>query len=134
MTPSARPRGPGEAFVCRRCRAAVGDPMYTGPWGHAPQNVCLDCWVNAFEDRPTRWPRQILALWLVANGHTQTEAARAVGASARTIRNWRVQLARNPARFFLLVRQCEGLGPLRPRGAEPADPAAGRTATGRSPR
>jgi hypothetical protein len=67
------------AFVCARCGEAIGDPAYRGPWGHAPADVCFTCWVNAFEQPPWHWPREVLALWLLANGYTRAEAARLAG-------------------------------------------------------
>lgn len=96
-------------FLCRRCGERIGDAMYTGPAGHAPAEVCFTCWVNAFEDRPKNWPRQVLALWLVANGYTQTQAARRVGASGRTVRQWRMKLAKDPEAFWALMARVDEL-------------------------
>ena len=31
----------------RHDNTTVKDPAYTGPIGHAPQTVCLDCFINA---------------------------------------------------------------------------------------
>ena len=67
------------AFVCVRCGEAIGDPMYRGPAGHAPADVCFTCWVNAFEQPPWHWPREVMALWLLSNGYNRSEAARLAG-------------------------------------------------------
>lgn len=40
------------------------------------------------ERRPAHWDKRVSAAYLRIMGHTQTEAARAVGRSARTIREW----------------------------------------------
>jgi hypothetical protein len=76
------------AFRCVRCGEAIGDPAYRGPCGHAPQSVCFTCWVNAFEQPPWHWPREVLALWFLANGHSRSESARLAGMHRTML--WRV--------------------------------------------
>jgi hypothetical protein len=76
------------AFVCRTCGEAIGDPAYHGPWGHAPAEVCFTCWVNAFEQPPWHWPKEVLVLWMLANGYSRTEAARLAGIGRNTL--WRL--------------------------------------------
>ena len=78
------------AFVCRVCGEAIGDPAYRGPWGHAPSDVCFTCWVNAFEQPPWHWPREVLAVWLLANGYGRREAARISGMGRNSL--WRLLL------------------------------------------
>jgi hypothetical protein len=91
------------AFICRSCGGAVGDPAYCGPWGHAPQDVCFSCWLEAFEQSPRDWPRQVLALWLIANGYTRAQAARRCGVTERTARNWMIHLRKNREEFLELI-------------------------------
>ncbi len=104
--PAAAPPAPpaqaeAYAFRCSLCHEPIGDPLYVGPWGHAPPGVCFTCWVNAFEDRaPRDWGRRMVAVWLMANGYTQTEAAMRVGVRERRIRKWRMRLAKNPLAFL----------------------------------
>ncbi|HUU58025.1 MAG TPA: hypothetical protein VMZ50_00665 [Phycisphaerae bacterium] len=98
------------AFVCRRCGEHVGDSLYVGPWGHAPQNVCFTCWVNTFEEFRASWPREVIALWLIANGYTRTEAARKVGVSGRTLRLWQVRLGKDREAFFDMIDSLDDFG------------------------
>ena len=91
---------PKVAFICRTCGAAIGDGAYCGPWGHAPQDVCFSCWLEAFEAPPTQWPRQVLMVWLLSNGYGRGEAARLCGVSRRTVSNWLIRLRTDAAEFF----------------------------------
>ena len=72
----------------------VNDPAYTGPIGHAPQSVCLDCYINAtqkskekdLEARRLHKSRQkhdrlILAILWIKEGYTQKESAQKAGVS-----------------------------------------------------
>ena len=102
------------AFVCPRCGDAIGDAMYVGPWGHAPQNVCFACWLDAFEEYDPVWPREMIALWLISNGYTRTEAARKVGVTRRTIRNWTVRLGKDPRAFFEMAAALDEFGRRAP--------------------
>lgn len=101
--------GPTVAFVCRVCGERIGDAAYCGPWGHAPRDVCFTCWVNAFEQPPWHWPREVLAVWLIANGFTRAEAAREVGAAERTVRRWLVWFRGNTDGFLELMSGLDGL-------------------------
>lgn len=84
--------------------------MYVGPWGHAPQNVCFACWLNAFEEYDAVWPRELIAVWLISNGYTRAEAAKKVGVKRRTIRNWMVRLGKDPEAFFRMVEALDDFG------------------------
>jgi hypothetical protein len=97
------------AFVCRVCGDAIGDPAYHGPAGHAPLDACFTCWVNAFEQPPWHWPREVLAVWLIANGHSRLEAARRSGVSERTVRRWLIGLRRKKQEFLEWMSGLEGL-------------------------
>ena len=101
------------AFVCVRCGEAIGDPAYRGPWGHAPADVCFTCWVNAFEQPPWHWPREVLALWLLANGYGRREAARLSGMGRNTL--WRVlgRLRKNSSEFFEFVEHFSEICTIR---------------------
>lgn len=98
------------AFVCRNCGDSIGDAMYVGPWGHAPQNVCFACWLNAFEDYDPLWPRELIAIWLISNGYTRTEAAKKMGVSRRTIGNWTIRLGKDPAAFIEMIDGLDEFG------------------------
>jgi hypothetical protein len=100
--------GRSVAFICRVCGEAIGDPAYRGPWGHAPADVCFTCWVNAFEQPPWHWPRNVLAVWLIANGHTRAEAARRVGASERTVRRWLIAARKDLSEFLEFMSGFDG--------------------------
>lgn len=97
------------AFVCRVCGERVGDPAYRGPWGHAPGDVCFTCWVNAFEQPPWHWPREVLAVWLIANGHSRAQAARQVGVSIRMVYYYLSWVRRKPDEFLDLIAGLDGL-------------------------
>ena len=33
-------------FICPICKRSYGDPLYHGPTGHAPLQMCFDCWAG----------------------------------------------------------------------------------------
>jgi len=112
-----KPPEPAEArkvaFICRKCGQAVGDPQYCGPWGHAPQDVCFECWLEAFEQPPWHWPREVLAVWLIANGFSRTEAAAICGVTAPTVWRWLRYFRKKTEKFLDLMQGLEGLCTLR---------------------
>ena len=81
-------------FICADCGSNCGDPWYTGPLGHAPRNICLDCWVNQWEPSVRRrlngekFPPMEEALWLMAIGCSRSEAAKLIGVHRSTIHRW----------------------------------------------
>lgn len=80
---------PTVAFTCGQCHEAQGDPLFTGPAGHAPSDICFHCWLAAWEDRHgTAWSPQITALWRLSCGDTLTLAAELAGVSRRTLYRW----------------------------------------------
>lgn len=89
-------------FRCPQCRQEYGDPLYHGPFGHAPQELCFDCWATEWaimEIRMSsggRWELMDAALFLICQGFTQQEAAHVIGASPRTIHNWIRSLRQRP--------------------------------------
>ena len=91
--------GPTPAFICQSCLEPIGDPSYTGPIGHAPQNICFTCWVNAFEQPPKDWPKDILALWYMSQGWTQAQAAEMTELTVEQLRWRRRWLKKNISRF-----------------------------------
>jgi hypothetical protein len=101
------------AFVCKVCGDAIGDPAYRGPAGHAPADVCFTCWVNAFEQPPWHWPREVLAMWLIANGYPRRQAARLAGLGRNTL--WRLmqRLAKKSSEFQEFVEHFSGLCVIR---------------------
>ncbi len=89
-------------FICPNCKRSYGDPQYHGPAGHAPQNLCLDCWSNEWALMEARmlngggWSVLDSALWLICWGATRQRAAAAVGLHRNTLRNWILNLRKNP--------------------------------------
>ncbi len=80
------------AFVCEQCKEPIGDPLYTGPHGHAPDNICFTCWVNAFEQPPKDWPKDITVLWMISQGYSRAEALKETRLTYKQFRlmvNWR---------------------------------------------
>ena len=90
------------AFVCPNCRQEYGDPLYHGPRGHAPQNVCLECWADEWSIMEARmynggdWSVLDAAFWLVCCGLTRQEAARLLGMRRNEVQRWLLRLRRNP--------------------------------------
>lgn len=84
---------------CEKCNTVV-PCYYTGPLGHAPQDICYDCWLEA---RLTRSPlfqnAQARALQSLANGRTKKEASIAAGISPRTLRRWLKRLRESPQKL-----------------------------------
>lgn len=101
------------AFICCKCGQAVGDPQYCGPWGHAPRDVCFECWLEAFEQPPWHWPRQVLAIWLISNGYSYTEAAEICAVTAPTVWRWLQRFRKKTEEFLELMQGLEGLCTLR---------------------
>ena len=67
------------AFICQQCLEPIGDPLYRGPRGHAPPNICFTCWVNAVEQPPDDWPLDLFALWMMSAGYSRAEALKKTG-------------------------------------------------------
>jgi len=80
----------------------MGDPHYVGPIGHAPQNLCLDCWMAHWDIIEARaanggeWTHLDEALWLVCRGLNMSEAAAVIGAHRNTLRRWIIAMRRRP--------------------------------------
>jgi len=91
-------------FSCpgSRCGDWIGDPHYVGPAGHAPQNLCLDCWAAHWDVIEARainggeWTHLDEALWLVCRGLSLGEAADVLGAHRNTLWRWIVEMRRRP--------------------------------------
>lgn len=102
MTREAAPAG---ATVCASCKCSYGDGLYHGPAGHAPQNLCLDCWADEWAVMEVRmlnggqWTALDSALWLVCCGLTRQQAASVLGLHRNTLRNWLVRLRKHPGRI-----------------------------------
>jgi len=96
--------GCGTGFRCANpaCDKWVGDPWYVGPAGHAPQNLCFDCWLAHWDLVEARainggeWTDLDEALWLVCHGVGVSEAAGLVGRHRNTLRIWIGRMRRNP--------------------------------------
>lgn len=95
------PALPPPAFICPECGRPYGDALYHGPAGHAPPELCLDCWAWHWARWEAlmaawcpSWKRLDVALWLLCQGDTHGEAAESVGRSPRTIRRWILRMRR----------------------------------------
>lgn len=89
-------------FLCPSCTRRYGDPLYHGPEGHAPPQLCFDCWANEWgamaammgeEARGRRgsrgkWQKQDLALFYICQGMTKQEASEKAEVHPRTLRRW----------------------------------------------
>jgi len=89
-------------FRCPNCKREYGDPLYHGPLGHAPQELCFDCWAEewatmaAVISRGGRWRAMDAALFLLCQGFTHQEAANLIGVCRKTLYNWIRTLRRRP--------------------------------------
>jgi hypothetical protein len=101
------------AFVCKVCGEPIGDPAYRGPAGHAPSEVCFTCWVNAFEQPPWHWPREVLAVWLLANGYSRRDAAKLAGLARCTLWALLGRLAKNSSELFEFLKHFSELCVVR---------------------
>jgi hypothetical protein len=104
---SAGPQGrrrkaaPGR-FTCPRCKREYGDPWYHGPIGHAPQQLCFDCWAAEWDtmslvmSRGGNWQQLDAALYLLCQGFSHREAADLIGVSRNTVCNYVRKLRQRP--------------------------------------
>lgn len=105
------PDPPQIAFECARCHTPIGDPLYHGPAGHAPRNLCYDCWCIHWSDVERKHllgedPSELeRALWLVSQGFTQEEAADQLSRHRNTIGNWFRGLRKKGTKFCKSVVQ-----------------------------
>ena len=80
-------KGPG-------CEQWIGDRRYVGPAGHAPQNLCFECWmvhwerIEACAANGGEWTCLDEAMWLFCRGYTLAQAAKAVATHHVTLRRW----------------------------------------------
>ena len=102
---SAKEAASGESvggFVCPVCKCRYGDPLYHGPAGHAPCQMCYDCWASEWGSmvqmlrRGGNWRQIDSALFLMCQGFSQHEAARLVGMGRDALRNWIRQARQRP--------------------------------------
>ncbi len=90
------------AFVCPICKSRYGDPLYHGPAGHAPQQMCFDCWASEWGamiqviSRGGNWRQIDSALFLLCQGFSYQEAANLAGICRKTLNNWIRQTRQHP--------------------------------------
>jgi len=88
-------------MICALCNTEV-PPYYRGPIGHAPENACLECWLDYWEVReflastggdpgPMDW-----MLFLRMRGMSQCDAALIIGVHRNTIARWIGRIRRFP--------------------------------------
>jgi hypothetical protein len=102
--PDDRPHGQHSAggFVCPICKSRYGDPLYHGPAGHAPQQMCFDCWAGEWASmiqvlaRGGDWRQIDSALFLLCQGFSHQEAGRLVGMRRNALQNWIRQARQKP--------------------------------------
>jgi hypothetical protein len=101
-SPTSNPTG----FWCTGpgCGQWISDVRYVGPRGHAPGNLCFECWMAQWEKIEARaanagaWTRLDEALWLLCHGVSFDEAAGAIGSCRSALRlriermRWRPEL------------------------------------------
>jgi len=98
---AAAEAAPG-GFVCPVCKCRYGDPLYHGPAGHAPVQMCFDCWASEWGtmiqvlSRGGNWQQIDSALFLMCQGFKQHEAARLVGMCRQALHNWIRQARQKP--------------------------------------
>ena len=89
--------------VCPSCVGPINDPLYHGPIGHAPQNLCYECWLAEWERIAAAmadhedWGQLDSALFLLCQGFSREEAADLIGVTRKTIYLWIRSLRRCPA-------------------------------------
>jgi hypothetical protein len=89
-------------FVCPVCKNSYGDPFYHGPAGHAPPQLCYDCWASEWASmtqmlsRGGNWRQIDSALFLLCQGFSYQEAANLAGICRRTLHNWIRQARQHP--------------------------------------
>jgi len=92
----------GGAFVCPVCKSRYGDPLYHGPAGHAPQQMCFDCWASEWGSmiqvlaRGGNWRQIDSALFLLCQGFSYQEAANLAGICRKTLHTWIRQARQRP--------------------------------------
>ena len=108
-------------FKCPNCKSEYGDPMYHGPMGHAPQELCFDCWASEWGSmvevicRGGNWRSVDAALFLLCQGFTPREAANLIGIRRKTVYRWIRTLRQRPEltpRWLIL--RANGRRGLRP--------------------
>ena len=90
--------------------AGVADPLYRGPEGHAPQNICLECWAQIWDEieegnkaeaqgayRHEGRRRAYLVLWGLSRGLDRPAVAELADMSGRSLRRFVAHLRMHPA-------------------------------------
>ncbi|MDP6635995.1 MAG: hypothetical protein QGG42_13940 [Phycisphaerae bacterium] len=104
MLPETSPTSSKIGFRCMgpECGQWIGDLRYAGPIGHAPQNLCFECWMAHWEEIEVRavnggrWTYLDEAMWLVCRGLTLAQAADIVASNRMALRRWIGKMRRRP--------------------------------------
>ncbi|HUS92087.1 MAG TPA: helix-turn-helix domain-containing protein [Phycisphaerae bacterium] len=90
------------SFFCPHCKRVCRDPLYRGPLGHAPQEMCFDCWASEWGmmveviERGGNWQPLDAALFLLCQGFNHREAADLIGVHRNSLYGWIRHLRRRP--------------------------------------
>ncbi|KPK83931.1 MAG: hypothetical protein AMJ81_06980 [Phycisphaerae bacterium SM23_33] len=90
-------------FRCPGCGRKYGDPLYHGPAGHAPPELCFDCWATQWglmemmiSRERGNWRRLDVALFLLCQGFSEQQAGEILGVHRNTVINWICRLRKKP--------------------------------------
>lgn len=107
------------SFKCSNpaCGQPVYDPLYRGPLGHSPVDMCYECWLEHWELHEAKrlnggnWTDLDQILWLICRGVNQSDAASIVGRNRNLVRIWIRKMRNNPQLIpeWLLKKATNGL-------------------------
>ncbi len=73
--------------------SVVDDPFYKGQVGHAPQDICFECYESyKYLIRSSRWQAKFRAIDYQLQGYTQAETAEKMGIAPITVYRWKKEL------------------------------------------
>lgn len=95
-------------FSCLSCGDVV--PFYyRGPVGHAPEKICLDCWL-AFKilGKQSNIDKKDIAFAALADGNNKKTAASKAGVNPKTLTRWLKNLKNSPDELKNTLRRFRG--------------------------
>lgn len=97
-----------QRFTCISCGGSYAC-YYTGTLGHAPQNICYDCWLAWRLSWRRSDDKRDIALAALADGATRQAAARMAGIHVRTLRRWLRELATSQHELDTALKRLRGV-------------------------